>query len=45
VVAVSLVNIVGDVPVDKIATLEHHFTRGDREPEKPKQKKENKHEE
>jgi len=41
----TVVNIVGDVPVDKIAALEHHFTRGEKDQEKSKQKKESKHDE
>ncbi|HKV93658.1 MAG TPA: DUF4252 domain-containing protein [Candidatus Angelobacter sp.] len=38
----TVVNIVGDVPVEKISSLEHHFVLNDREPDK-KQKKESSH--
>lgn len=41
----TVVNIVGDVPVDKIASLERHFVPGEKEPGKNKQKKENNHDE
>lgn len=41
----TVVNIVGDVPVDKIAALERHFTPNQKEPVKNKQKKENGHDE
>jgi uncharacterized protein DUF4252 len=41
----TVVNIVGDVPVDKIAALERHFAPGEKEPGKNKQKKENNHDE
>jgi len=40
----TVVNIVGDVPVDKIAALERHFGPGDKEG-KNKTKKESKHDE
>ena len=36
----TVVNIVGDVPVEKIAALEHHFTPGEKGQSKNKQKKE-----
>jgi uncharacterized protein DUF4252 len=39
----TVVNIVGDVPVDKIAALEHHFGVGEKGQGKNKQKKESKH--
>ena len=39
----TVVNIVGDVPVDKIAALERHFTPDDKGHGKNKQKKESKH--
>jgi Domain of unknown function (DUF4252) len=41
----TVVNIVGDVPVDKIAALERHFAPGEKEPGKNKQKKESNHDE
>ena len=41
----TVVNIVGDVPVDKIASLERHFAPGEKEPGKNKQKRENNHDE
>lgn len=42
----TVVNIVGDVPMDKIASLERHFVSGQKEPAKNgKQKKEGGHEE
>ena len=41
----TVVNIVGDVPVDKIAALERHFAPGEKESGKNKQKKENNHDE
>ncbi len=40
----TVVNIVGDVPVEKIAALEHHFVPNERESGK-KQKKEKSHDE
>jgi hypothetical protein len=39
----TVVNIVGDVPVEKIAALEHHFGVGEKGHGKNKQKKESKH--
>jgi hypothetical protein len=39
----TVVNIVGDVPVEKIAALEHHFTPGEKGQGRNKQKKESKH--
>ena len=39
----TVVNIVGDVPVASIAALEHHFGVGDRGHGRNKQKKESKH--
>jgi hypothetical protein len=41
----TVVNIVGNVPVDKIAALERHFAPGEKEPGKNKQKKESNHDE
>lgn len=41
----TVVNIVGDVPVEKIASLEHHLVPDHKEPGKNKQKKENSHDE
>ena len=41
----TVVNIVGDVPMDKIAALEHHFAPSSKESGKDKQKKESSHEE
>ncbi len=43
----TVVNIVGDVPMDKIAALEHHFAPSSKESgkDKDKQKKESSHEE
>jgi hypothetical protein len=41
----TVVNIVGDIPVDKIAALERHFAPGEKEPGKNKQKKESNHDE
>ncbi len=41
----TVVNIVGDVPVDKIAALEHHLSGGQKDPGKNKQKKESGHDE
>ena len=42
----TVVNIVGDVPVEKIAALEHHFAPGEKGHGKNKQKKEeSKHDE
>jgi hypothetical protein len=40
----TVVNIVGDVPVDKISSLERHFTPGEKE-SRNKQKKESSHDE
>jgi Domain of unknown function (DUF4252) len=39
----TVVNIVGDVPVDKIAALQHHFTPGEKGHGKNRQQKESKH--
>jgi hypothetical protein len=39
----TVVNIVGDVPVEKIAALEHHFGVGEKGQGNNKQKKESKH--
>ncbi len=41
----TVVNIVGEVPVDKIAALERHFAPSQKEAAKNKQKKENSHDE
>jgi Domain of unknown function (DUF4252) len=44
----TVVNIVGEVPLEKISALEHHFAAGQKEPHKNngrQQKKENGHEE
>lgn len=41
----TVVNIVGDVPVDKIAAMEQHFVPGQKEAGRNKQKKENRHDE
>lgn len=41
----TVVNIVGNVPVDKIATLEQHFVPNEKEQGKNKQKKESGHNE
>lgn len=41
----TIVNIVGEVPVDKIAALEHHFVPNEKVTERNKQKKESSHEE
>lgn len=41
----TVVNIVGDVPMDKIAALERHFTPGEKESHRDKQKKESSHDE
>lgn len=40
----TVVNIVGDVPVEKIAALEHHLAPGERKSDGKKQKKESSHE-
>jgi hypothetical protein len=39
----TVVNLVGEVPVDKVASLERHLAPGQKEPDKNKQKKENGH--
>lgn len=41
----TVVNLVGDVPMDKIAALEHHFVPSSKESGKDKPKKESSHEE
>lgn len=41
----TVVNIVGDVPVDKIAAMEEHLVPGQKESGRNKQKRENSHEE
>jgi hypothetical protein len=41
----TVVNIVGNVPMDKIAALEHHFVAGQKEPARNSKKKEGGHEE
>jgi len=39
----TVVNLVGEVPVDKVASLERHLSIGDKQSGKNKQKKENGH--
>jgi Domain of unknown function (DUF4252) len=39
----TVVNIVGDVPIDKIAALERHFAPGEKQPARNKHKKETSH--
>jgi len=39
----TVVNLVGDVPMDKIASLEQHLAPGEKHSDKPKQKKESGH--
>jgi hypothetical protein len=41
----TVVNLVGDVPVDKISSLERHLAPGSKESGKSKEKQENSHEE
>ena len=41
----TVVNIVGEVPVDKIAAMERHLVHGQKEGDRNKQKKESSHEE
>ena len=41
----TVVNLVGDVPVDKISSLERHLAPGSKESGKNKEKQENSHEE
>jgi hypothetical protein len=37
----TVVNLVGEVPMDKVASLERHLSFGDKQSDKPKRKKEN----
>jgi hypothetical protein len=39
----TVVNLVGDVPMDKVASLERHLAPGEKHSDKPKQKKESGH--
>jgi len=39
----TVVNLVGEVPVDKVASLERHLSFGDKQSDKPKRKKESGH--
>jgi hypothetical protein len=39
----TVVNLVGDVPVEKVASLERHLAPGEKHSDKPKQKKEGGH--
>jgi hypothetical protein len=39
----TVVNLVGEVPVDKVASLERHLAPGEKHSDKPKQKKESGH--
>lgn len=39
----TVVNLVGEVPMDKIASLERHLAPGEKHSDKPKQKKESGH--
>jgi hypothetical protein len=39
----TVVNLVGDVPVEKVASLERHLAPGEKHSDKPKQKKESGH--
>jgi hypothetical protein len=39
----TVVNLVGDVPMDKIASLERHLAPGEKQSDKSKQKKESGH--
>lgn len=41
----TVVNIVGEVPVDKIAAMERHLVHGQKEDDRNKQKKESSHDE
>ncbi|HWS18771.1 MAG TPA: DUF4252 domain-containing protein, partial [Candidatus Elarobacter sp.] len=36
----TVVNLVGEVPMDKVASLERHLSFGDKQSDKPKRKKE-----
>jgi hypothetical protein len=39
----TVVNLVGEVPMDKVASLERHLSFGDKQSDKPKRKKESGH--
>jgi hypothetical protein len=39
----TVVNLVGEVPMDKVASLERHLAPGEKHSDKPKQKKESGH--
>jgi hypothetical protein len=39
----TVVNLVGEIPVDKVASLERHLSFGDKQSDKPKRKKESGH--
>ena len=39
----TVVNLVGEVPMDKVASLERHLAPGEKQSDKPKQKKESGH--
>jgi hypothetical protein len=39
----TVVNLVGEIPMDKVASLERHLSFGDKQSDKPKRKKESGH--